>query len=174
MALKINKYHWLIWPDLESLSVAAAHFFVTSCQRNITKKGFFSVALSGGNTPKRLYELLASHSFSKNIQWEKVFLFWSDERFVDYSDDDSNYKVVKETLLNKINIPDNNVFPCVIKETAELSASKYEKRLRRFFGDKKPVFDWILLGAGADGHTASLFPGTNILREKKKWCLRSM
>ena len=156
-----------IWKDAEALSFAAAHFFVAECHRCIAKKGKFVVALSGGNTPKRFYQILASHDFSRNIPWEKVFLFWSDERFVAHTDKESNYRMVKENLLDHIPIPEKNIFPVPVNDTAKKSASGYEKTIGHFFKNKKNVFDWLLLGIGDDGHTASLFPGTDILKEKK-------
>src|SRR5688500_4526131 len=100
-----------IWKDHKAASLAAAHFFVESCHRSILKKGKFIVALSGGNTPKTFYRLLASKSFSSNIPWKKVFIFLSDERFVSLDDRDSNYRMIKESLLDHIIIPKKNIFP---------------------------------------------------------------
>lgn len=157
-----------IWKDAEALSIAAAHFFVAACHRCITKKGKFIVALSGGSTPKRLYQLLVTPAFSRNIPWENVFLFWSDERFVPHTDADSNYRMVKENLLDHISIPEKNIFPIPVDGTAKDCAKEYEVSLSHFLKNKKNVFDWLLLGMGDDGHTASLFPGTAILKEKKR------
>jgi len=156
------------WKDPEALSIAAALFFVMECQRCIAEKGWFAVALSGGSTPKRLYQLLATKEYSRNIPWEKVFLFWSDERFVAHTDADSNYRMVKENLLDHIPIPGENIFPVPVSGTAKEGAAQYERSLRKFFKKEKVVFDWLLLGIGEEGHTASLFPGTVILKEKKK------
>ncbi len=156
------------WKDPETLAVAAAHFFVAECHRCLAKKGSFVVALSGGNTPKRLYQVLASTDFSRNIPWEKVFICWSDERFVTYADKESNYRMVKENLLDHISIPPNNIFPVPVNGTAKKAAKEYESSIREFFGTKKVKFDWLLLGIGDDGHTASLFPGTSILHERKR------
>ncbi len=157
-----------IWKDHEAMSLAAAHFFVAACRQAISKQGKFTIALSGGSTPKRLYQLLATPEFSRNIPWNKVFLFWSDERFVPYTDADSNYRMVKENLLDHISIPEKNIFPVPVNYTAKKSAMAYEKKIDQFFKHKKIVFDWLLLGIGDDGHTASLFPGTAILKEKKR------
>jgi 6-phosphogluconolactonase len=158
----------LRWKDAESLSLAAAHFFVTECHRCIAEHGKFIVALSGGNTPKRLYQLLATIEFSRNIPWKKVFLFWSDERFVPHTDADSNYRMVKENLLDYISIPKKNIYPMPVKSSPKLGAAKYEASIKKIFADKEPVFDWLLLGVGEDGHIASLFPGTDILKKKKR------
>lgn len=157
-----------IWNDHEAMSVAAAHFFVAACQQAIAKEGKFSVALSGGDTPKRFYELLAWPEFSKNINWKKVFLFWSDERFVLHTSPDSNYYMVKRSLLNKIDIPPKNIFPVHVDGDPGKSAAQYEATIKKFFNNKRTVFDWILLGTGKDGHTASLFPHTPVLIENKK------
>ncbi len=157
-----------VWRDTEALSIAAAQFFLAACLRCIAKKGKFIVSLSGGSTPKRLYQLLASPAFSRNIPWENVFLFWSDERFVPHTDADSNYRMVKENLLDHISIPEKNVFAIPVDGNAKDCANEYEASINHFFKNKKVVFDWLLLGLGNDGHTASLFPGTAILKEKKR------
>lgn len=164
-----NKAIISIWKDPEALSVAAAYLFLAECSRCVAEKGSFVAALSGGSTPKRLYQLLATPEFSSNIPWEKVYLFWSDERFVPYSDPESNYRMAKENLLDHIPIPGKNIFTVPIDGDAKKSAKKYEATLAGFFKDKKIVFDWLLLGVGDDGHTASLFPGTAILKEKKRF-----
>ena len=157
-----------IWRDHESASIAAAHLFVTLCKQSIAKRGTFTVALSGGNTPKRLYEILATNEFSSNIPWKNVFLFWSDERFVPASDPDSNYRMTNETLLQHINIPKENIFPIPVSGQAKQCAANYEDAICSHLKKQKNRFDCILLGIGNDGHTASLFPGTTILKEKKR------
>ena len=156
-----------IWKDAEALSTAAAYFFVDACKRSILEKGSFIVALSGGSTPKRLYQLLATPAFGKNIDWTRVFLFWSDERFVPHTDSESNYRMVKESLLDHIDIPRDNIFAIPTDGTPKDDAKKYEAAIRACF-KKKAAFDWLLLGTGDDGHTASLFPGTKVLEENKK------
>ena len=158
----------LYYTSYESLSIAAAHFFTTSCQQSITAHDKFTVALSGGNTPKRLYELLATPELSKNINWKKVFIFFSDERYVPHSDPESNFNMASAVLLDHIPIPRKNIFAIPTSSTPEKDASKYEQEIKKITGSKKPVFDLILLGMGADGHTASLFPGNKILDEKKR------
>ncbi len=162
-----NKTIKLVWDDLEVLSLAAAHRFLTACNKSIANQGVFSVALSGGSTPKRLYELLSTPGFSRNIDWKKVLLFWGDERLVPHSHPDSNYRMVKETLLEKIKIPKKNIFPIPTRGRPQDCALEYEKRIKAALG-RSPSFDLMLLGMGDDGHTASLFPGTSILTENKK------
>ncbi|MDP4261610.1 MAG: 6-phosphogluconolactonase [Bacteroidota bacterium] len=156
------------WKDYEAMSLAAAHFFVAACHRAITKQGKFVVALSGGNTPKRLYEILASPMFSQNIPWKKVFFFWSDERFVIHTSPDSNYKMVKDSLLDHIDIPPKNIFPVPVTGDPEQCARQYEMMIKKFFDNKPAAFDWLLLGTGNDGHTASLFPNTPVLIENRR------
>ncbi|TMI72974.1 MAG: 6-phosphogluconolactonase [Bacteroidetes bacterium] len=156
------------WKDHEAMSLAAAHFFVADCHRVIAKQGKFSVALSGGTTPKRFYEILSSTEFSKNIPWKKVFLFWSDERFVSHSSPDSNYNMAKKSLLDKIDIPPKNIFPVPVTGDPGQNARQYEATIRKFFANKLPAFDWLLLGTGDDGHTASLFPHTPVLIENRR------
>lgn len=157
----------LVWSDAEALSRAAAYFFVKSCKESIEQKGRFAVALSGGNTPKRLYQLLATQEFSRNIAWKKVMLFWGDERSVPHKSDESNFKMVKEALLDKVKIPKKNIFPVPVKGSPKDCALQYEATLKTALGNR-PCFDLTLLGMGDDGHTASLFPGTDILNEKKR------
>src|SRR5690606_22677872 len=134
----------------EALSVAAAHFFVERCALSIAEKGSFSVSLSGGSTPKRLYQLLASPAFSKNINWKKVQLFWGDERFVPQTHEDSNFRMVKEALLNHVKIPRKNIFVMPTKGEAKYCALAYEKTIAEALG-KKMQIDLTLLGMGDDG-----------------------
>ncbi|MBC7949885.1 MAG: 6-phosphogluconolactonase [Chitinophagaceae bacterium] len=157
-----------VWKDIKAMSMAAAHSFVTDCHQSIASHGKFVVALSGGNTPRRFFELLATQEFSRNIPWKKVFLFWSDERFVSHSSPDSNYNLARKSLLDRIDIPPGNVFPVPVSGDPEESARQYEQTIRKFFDNKPASFDWVLLGTGKDGHTASLFPNTPVLIENRK------
>lgn len=157
----------LVWKNAEALSLAAAHYFVLACNNAIEKKGTFSVALSGGSTPKRLYEILAMPEFCRNIDWKKVLVFWGDERFVPHTHEDSNYKMTKEALLDKIKIPKKNIFGVPVKGWPQDCAAKYEAAIKNVLG-KNTAIDLTLLGMGDDGHTASLFPDTQIVEENKK------
>jgi 6-phosphogluconolactonase len=157
-----------VWKDLEAMSLAAAHFFVAACHQAIRKNGKFSVALSGGNTPKRFFEILSSPEFDKNIPWKKVFFFWSDERFVTHTSPDSNYNMAKKNLLDHIDIPPKNIFPVPVTGDPEQNARQYEQTIKKFFNNKPAAFDWIMLGTGSDGHTASLFPHTPALIENRR------
>jgi 6-phosphogluconolactonase len=135
--------------------------WVEVSQAAIEREGFFSAALSGGKTPVPLYQKLAL--FKKGLDWEKTHIFLVDERFVPFHHPDSNYHMLKDTLLDQVPIPRQNIHPVPAGEaTAEIAARKYEEDLRTFFKSspgKIPDVDLILLGMGEDGHTASLFPG---------------
>ncbi len=148
----------------------AAEEFVSTGRTAIGAQGRFSVALSGGATPKALYSLLAS--YYANFAWNRTFLFFGDERHVPPSDPESNYRMVNESLLSKIEIPAENVFRVHAENPdAEIAASQYEDQVRHFFALKPlefPRFDLILLGMGPDGHTASLFPGSPALEEQSR------
>ncbi|MGA7561134.1 MAG: 6-phosphogluconolactonase [Terriglobales bacterium] len=149
---------------------AAAEEFVRAGRAAIGAQGRFTVALSGGSTPKGLYSLLASKY--ADFAWSRVFLFFGDERHVPPTDPESNYRMVKESLLAKIAIPAENVFRVPAENPdASAAAAEYEAQLRRFFGlrpEEFPRFDLILLGMGPDGHTASLFPDSPALDEQSR------
>lgn len=150
--------------DLESLSHEAGEFFLNSAQNAVGAHGRFSVSLSGGSTPQKLYRLLATEPFASQIPWAGVHFFWGDERYVPHDHPDSNYRMVKQSLLNHIPIPPVNVHPMPTGYTEfEDAARAYSEELERFFeGDI--CFDLALMGIGADGHTASLFPGDPALQ----------
>ena len=153
---------------------AAADFavekWVGACTDSIENKGYFTTALSGGKTPIDFYKLLSAGG--KELPWAKIHLFLADERFVPATDKESNYRLVRECLLNHVNIPKNNVHRIDTEEaTLEMAAEKYEEEIRNFFGiegDHIPEFNLIILGIGEDGHTASLFPEAPSLKEKKR------
>ncbi len=147
---------------------ATANYFVKLAKENIDQKGKFIVALSGGNTPLVLYQLLASPIYSNQINWKKVFVFWGDERCVALDSNDNNAFNAKNMLLDKVSIPKKNIFIIPVDETPTNAAIYYEATIKIFFKTDKPVFDLILLGMGDDGHTASLFPYSSILQEKNK------
>ncbi|MBO9617722.1 MAG: 6-phosphogluconolactonase [Niabella sp.] len=157
----------LIWKDKEALSLAAAYYFVDACAKSIAANDRFTVAFSGGSTPKRLFELLAQPEFSSNIDWKKVFIFWSDERFVPHTSDESNYKTSKIALLDHVKIPKKNIFITPTKGEPAACAAAYEASVKTVLG-RNASFDLTLLGMGDDGHTASLFPGTTLLNEQKR------
>jgi 6-phosphogluconolactonase len=154
----------------QDLFQAAAEEVIRVATDAIAQRGRFTIALSGGSTPKNLYTLIAANA-GASVPWEKVFFFWSDERHVPLDDPDSNYRMAKESLLSKIPVPPSNIFPLPAgNEDAEAAAKEYEQTLKKFFasGNELPRFDLILLGMGPDGHTASLFPETPALQEKSR------
>ena len=160
----------IVAPDGQALAARAAELFVTLAQRAADVEGArFTVALSGGGTPKALYRLLAAPPYVGQIPWERVHLFWGDERHVPPDDAQSNYRMVREALLSKITIPDENVHRvrAELPDAADV-ARDYADNIRGFFAlqpDQWPRFGLVLLGLGPDGHTASLFPGTDALRD---------
>ncbi len=136
------------------------------------KDGRFALCLSGGSTPRILYELLSTPPYRDGFPWARVHLFWGDERFVPPHDPQSNYRMVHEALLSRIDIPAANVHPIPTENlTPADAAQRYESVLREFHrpGPDAPLFDVTLLGLGTDGHTASLFPGSAVLAERTHW-----
>ena len=145
--------------DLESMSRFAAGLILKAAGEAAASNGQFSLALAGGTTPRRLYQILAEQPWTSRIDWPKTHLFWGDERAVPESDPHSNYGLAKETLLSKITIPRENIHRPDMTKPLDQAAAEYEKDLQWHFRTKKPSLDLILLGLGPDGHTASLFPG---------------
>jgi len=156
--------------DSEELNQKAAERFVASADRAANSTGRFTVALSGGSTPKGLYALLASPAYSPRVSWNQVHLFWGDERCVPPDHPDSNYRMAHESLISRIAIPAANVHRMCGEIEPGVAAAEYERMLKEFFflpEGAPPRFDLILLGLGEDGHTASMFPGSAALDEKK-------
>lgn len=148
----------------------AAAAFAELSARAMERSGRFSVALSGGSTPLPLYALLASEIFRERVRWERVQFFWSDERCVPPDHEDSNYRGAALNLLERLGVDEGQVHR-IRGELGEEAAGAYELELRRAFGlsvGEVPVFDLILLGMGADGHTASIFPGSAVLAERER------
>ncbi len=158
-----------IYDDDLAVSVAAADFFVNTAVESVKEKGRFSVALSGGGSPKKLYELLATDKYRNQIPWEDVYIFWGDERFVPRDDEQNNAKMAFDVFLSHIPVPEENIFPIPIAMTPRESAAEYEKNLHTYFHNTEPSFDLVLLGLGENGHTASLFPETSVLDKKNLW-----
>lgn len=155
----------------QELFEAAAEEVVRAANQALAERGRFTLALSGGSTPRSLFTLLATNARSA-LAWDRTFFFWSDERHVPPTDPDSNYRMAHEAMLAKVPVPAGNVFrvPAEMPEAAA-AAEAYEQTMRNFFAlapEQFPRFDLILLGMGPDGHTASLFPETAALREKSR------
>ncbi|MHC4640175.1 MAG: 6-phosphogluconolactonase [Planctomycetota bacterium] len=148
--------------DPENLAQRSVEIFVAEAQNAIEDRGTFNVAISGGHTPKRFFELLGEAPKATSLSWDKIHLFWVDERYVPPDSQWSNYKLAAETFLPKVAIPDDNVHRIPTEfEDFNVAAQHYEEIIRSVFGlDKKqvPEFDLIVLGMGVEGHTGSLFP----------------
>ncbi len=158
----------VVLADLSAVANEAADRIVRLAHESIVAQGRFTIALSGGSTPRALYVLLASKEYRDRIEWDRALVFWSDERCVPPDDADSNYRLAHETLLSKVPVPSGSVHRVMGEADPEHAAMLYEQIIRREVpsADDIPAFDLILLGMGPDGHTASLFPGTAALHEK--------
>jgi len=153
--------------DLPAVARAAAERFVALARDAAAARGRFTVALSGGSTPRALFQLLAGEPFRSSVPWDRVELFWGDERCVPPSHPDSNYAMVRTALLSRVRVPAENVHRIPAERPPPEAARAYEETLRRAFALRAgewPRFDLLLLGLGADGHTASLFPESPGLR----------
>lgn len=158
-----------IFKNPDQLSQAALEIFIASAQQAIAQKGKFTVALTGGSSPAKLYALLSSDENRGKVDWQNTFVFWGDERWVPIGDEKSNAGAAFKTLLDKIELPKENIFPMWTQGSEpQERAAEYEQLLREHLGTSGE-FDLILSGMGDDGHTASLFPGTEVLHERKKW-----
>lgn len=151
--------------DVDAIAAAAAKTIISIAD----ERGDFSIALSGGGTPKTLYQLLATEAYSKRIRWKDWRVYFGDERCVPPGHPDSNYRIACEALLDHVPIPQRQVFRIKGEEGPEHAAKDYGKLLKRDFGDGG--LDVVLLGMGADGHTASLFPHTAALEEREHRCV---
>lgn len=157
------------FPDLEALSRTAAQALTTVAKACLAAQGRFTLALSGGSTPRCLYEVLAT-DHPADLPWSATHLFWGDERYVPADDPASNYRLVREALLDHVPLPPANIHPLdTTQAPVEIVAASYETTLREFFIGDWPRFDLVLLGLGDDGHTASLFPGTSAFIEQQRW-----
>ena len=164
----------VVFDTLEQLALGAAERFVEGAHELNSGLGRFAVALAGGNTPKRVYELLATERFKSRVDWSRVHLFFGDERAVPADHPDSNYAMAHEALISKVPIPAKNVFRIIGEGNAHENARLYENQLKTFFaGVTSPRFGLVFLGMGEDGHTASLFPGSDALNEESRWVVAS-
>jgi 6-phosphogluconolactonase len=158
-----------IFDDLETLSAAAAREIAGTLAAAVHARGKGSIALSGGDTPGTLYQLLATE-FSGQIPWPQLHVFWSDERYVTPDDPRSNYRLARETLLDRVPCPPANIHPMPTDlDDPRIAAVEYEAVLRAFFPAGLASFDVSILGIGPDAHTASLFPGSPALDARTQW-----
>ena len=158
-----------IHKDAAAMAERAAHLFAGHCEEAIAERGMFTVALSGGHSPIPLFRLLAGKDWAERLPWEKIHMYWVDERCVGPEHADSNYGMARRELLSRV--PATHYYRMKGEETPERAAQAYEAMLRDHFAldpGEFPRFDFILLGMGDDGHTGSLFAGSPGLREKKR------
>ncbi len=140
----------------------------------VSSRGRFAICLSGGSTPRRLYQLLGDAPYRDALPWERVHWFWGDERFVPWDHPDSNYGMVHAAMLARVPAPPQNIHGIGTASTPPDAAGAYERVLKSYYGAEalypaRPLFDVEILGLGPDGHTASLFPGTSVLEERDRW-----
>ncbi|UCF00814.1 MAG: 6-phosphogluconolactonase [Deltaproteobacteria bacterium] len=164
--------------SLEDLSRAAAAYICEMAEGAVKERGIFTFVLSGGTTPRLLYEELTKEPYASRVDWQHTHLFWGDERCVPSDNADSNFYLAFQTLISWVNVPPSNIhrIPATIASPKAVAA-EYEKTLREFFqpaarsdsSTSFPSFDLVLLGMGVDGHTASLFPGDTALEERTRW-----
>jgi 6-phosphogluconolactonase len=161
-----------ICEDPAALALAAAEEIAGSAEAAIASQGRFTIALSGGSTPRPIYRLLAEEPYRDRILWDRVYVFWGDERHVAPDHPDSNFGMAHDELLSKVPLPADNIHRVrAEKPDAERAAREYEWTLRSAFNldeGQVPRFDLALMGLGPDGHTASLFPGSDALRERAR------
>lgn len=155
--------------DPEALALEAARIFVQQAQFSVNRRDRFCAALSGGHTPGRLYDLLAGPPFLDKVPWARTHIFWGDERCVPADDKENNALMARQALLDHVPVPQDQIYPILCHEAPAKSAEQYRDLLYDFYAGGFPVFDMVLLGLGENGHTASLFPYDEILKDQDAW-----
>lgn len=155
--------------DPEQLARVAADLFAELARQQVATGGCCAVVLAGGETPRRTYQLLAQEPWRSSIPWDRLQFFWGDERCVPANDPRSNQLMARTALLDRLALTSEQLHPIRSDLPAGLAAEAYQTELQRFFGNKPPRFDLVLLGLGDDGHTASLLPGSAVLAEQVRW-----
>jgi 6-phosphogluconolactonase len=161
----------IVLPDAAAMAQEAARRFVSIAREAVAQRGTFTVALAGGSSPASLYRLLADAPFVDEVDWDHTFVYFGDERCVPPDHPDSNFRMAREALLARVALPPTNIFRMAGELPPDIAAQAYARIIRRNFclrGPARPRFDLILLGLGEDGHTASLFPGTSVLDERRR------
>jgi 6-phosphogluconolactonase len=162
----------IVLATLDELTARAAELFYETAVDSTDRGGFFTVALSGGSTPRPLHQRLAGEPYRTRLPWAHTHLFWADDRLVPKTDPASNFGTCAKDLLRHLTIPSGNIHPMTTHKPAAVAAGDYEHDLRDHFsrlGKAAPVFDLILLGIGEDGHTASIFPGDRRAVDTERW-----
>ncbi len=165
-----------ILPDAEAVALRAADLLASAAQEAAAARGRFAVALSGGETPRALYRLLARQQFSQKIPWRRVQLYWGDERCVPSDDPASNYAMARDAFIKHVPIAEANVHRMRGEDAPDVAAEAYDAELRGLAAQERPraevpVFDLVVLGLGREGHTASLFPHSDALAEEERFCV---
>lgn len=171
LAVKASQPRLEIAPDPDSLFKRVADWLLDAAKAT---QGDFAIALAGGSTPRGVYELLAQPPYRDTFPWKRTHVFWGDERFVPHDHAESNFRMAREALLAHVPVPARNIHPIPTEGSPEIAAAAYQRQLMTFYGAEtldpaRPFFAVTLLGLGADGHTASLFPGGGALGERKLW-----
>lgn len=164
-SFRIDQTRVEVWRDLSELSERAAELLIGIAREATSEKGAFTLALSGGSTPKALYQLLATDAKSSRVEWGKTHLFWTDERCVPPDNPQSNYGMAEATLISHVDVPLGQVHRMHGEDEPTRAADAYAEELDQYFGVGDPRFSLILLGMGDDGHTASLFPNSSALAD---------
>ncbi|MBL7768967.1 MAG: 6-phosphogluconolactonase [Flavipsychrobacter sp.] len=160
-----------IFPNAEAVASEAAHFIVHRIREVLNRQDRFTICLSGGSTPKRLHQLLAEDPLKSQVDWSKIHVFWGDERYVPLEDERNNARMAYDTLLNRVNIPEEQIHIMRTDfDSPADSAAAYEKILHQYFDNQPHSFDLLILGMGDDAHTLSLFPHTEVIHENTRWC----
>jgi 6-phosphogluconolactonase len=168
----MNSLEIKIFDTADELRNFAADYILNAISETITVRNKCSISLSGGTTPRKIYELLAEKAKKKDVEWKSVHFFWGDERCVPSDDEQSNYLMVKKSLLSSIDIPSENIHRIKVEMEPDESAFEYEAEIKRSFSTESiPRFDLMLLGLGDDTHTASLFPFSAALKEERRWAV---
>ena len=162
-----------VFDHSSAMSAAAAEWITEYIEQHLRVKKTFSLLLSGGNTPKELYTLLANDTFRNRIDWKKIEIFFGDERFVPFDDQRNNGKMAYDILLKHVPVPSEQIHYMPANISIEASAIQYEKILHEYFSLEENTFDLALLGIGNDGHTLSLFPGSKTIHEQSRWVVPS-
>jgi len=161
------KFH--IFDDKETLSENLAGWICGLVAETLKSQESFSMVLSGGETPKMLYQKLASEKYKNQIDWTRVRIFWGDERVVPFTDERNNAKMAFDFLLNHVNVPASQIHIMRTDIEPNFAVTEYRKMLHTYFDSTHHSFDLVLLGMGDDGHTLSLFPGSLIIDDNYNW-----
>ena len=161
--------HRFISPNSDELSKQAAAWITAYASTVLQREKRFTIALSGGSTPKKLFKLLAAEPYKSQIDWARVHIFWGDERFVPFNDERNNARMAYEELLNHVPVKKENIHVMRTELEPSAAVADYEKILHQYFDDQPYTFDLVMLGLGDNAHTLSLFPGYEVIHVTSQW-----